>query len=506
MLIKGLYFKASVVSYIFFTFLQKVVFYAKKSGDMNGIPQKTRTVLFTLTLLVTTAYGSLSSRVNSVLSRKSQKNVQYSILIIEAKTGKKVYQHNANTTMIPASNMKLVVSAAALNNLGVNFEYETVVGMCDGTLIIEASGDPLLGDPVTSKKYGRGGNWPISNITGILKDKKVKKINDIVIDTSIFDDNRVHPSWPREQLNKWYACEVSGLNFYTNCIFISAKSRGNYVSLTTEPKTDYVKLVNKARAVTKSKNTIGAYRNSKSNHLIIKGNVKKAAGPFRVAIERPAGYFGYVLAENLISTGIKVDGNIIEKQMPLDRKCRKIASYKTPISEVILRCNRDSLGLAAESLAKTIAAHSNYCPNNKNGSWQVAEKVVSDYLAKLKVSPYEFKIDDASGLSRKNKLSANALVSVLEDVRKDRKKYQLIKNSLSVGGVSGTASRWFKESKYKSKLFIKTGYINGVRSYSGYCQTKKGEFIFSVITNKSNGYSRKAMNDILQAIIDEYDG
>jgi D-alanyl-D-alanine carboxypeptidase/D-alanyl-D-alanine-endopeptidase (penicillin-binding protein 4) len=113
----------------------------------------------------------------------------------------------------------------------------------------------------------------------------------------------------------------------------------------------------------------------------------------------------------------------------------------------------------------------------------------------------EFYIDDGSGLSRENKLSANALTKVLLDVYKS-KDGEIYKNSLATGGVEGTIRKYFKEEKYKGKIFGKTGYIAGVTTFSGICSGKQGDYIFSILANKSKGGTREALNDIAKAIMD----
>jgi len=77
-------------------------------------------------------------------------------------------------------------------------------------------------------------------------------------------------------------------------------------------------------------------------------------------------------------------------------------------------------------------------------------------------------------------------------------------DSLAAGGIDGTIAKHFTESKYKGKVFGKTGYIAGVKSFSGLCETKKGDYIFSILTSGANGKTRTAINDVVKAIIDSY--
>ena len=164
------------------------------------------------------------------------------------------------------------------------------------------------------------------------------------------------------------------------------------------------------------------------------------------------------------------------------------------------RCNKDSFGLGAECLLKTISAQAN--EKKMNGSWQGGRALISRYLNSLSISDDEFYIDDGSGLSRENKLSANAIVEILSNTY-NSPQWPIFKQSLAVGGRDGTVRKYFRDRRYSGKIFGKTGYINGVRAFSGICSTDNGEFIFSILTNNSRtSKTRKAINDIVKAVID----
>ena len=452
--------------------------------------------------------AELAKQIGGIISRPSQKKVQYSIHIVKADSGKTVYSHNAGKSLLPASNMKIIITAAALKYLGPDYKYKTKIGLCgtygtgtygtSDTLVITGSGDPLLGDKITDAKYGRKGSWIFENMAGVLKQNGITAIKDIIVDSSVFDDERVHPNWPKKELNRWYACEVSGLNFNGNCIEVSAKTIGGKVAVSIEPETDFIKVTNKVAAIQKGKSVVGSYRQPKKpNNIVVHGKCKKQAGPFAVAIERPAAFFGYLLAENLTKAGINTEGQLIEKPVGADCNVRVLAEYSTPIADCLARCNKDSFGLAAEALLKTIAGR--VAPDRKNGSWAGGREVISKYLLGLGSDGKEFYIDDASGLSKQNKLSANAITKVLFNVYKS-KDWKLYKDSLAVGGVDGTIGKYFKEEKYKGKIFGKTGYVGGVKSFSGICTTAGGEYIFSILANNATGQTRKAINDIAKAI------
>jgi D-alanyl-D-alanine carboxypeptidase/D-alanyl-D-alanine-endopeptidase (penicillin-binding protein 4) len=450
--------------------------------------------------LATFAKANLTKRVNAIISQPSLKNVQFSIHIVKADSGRTMYSHNSKESLVPASNMKIITTAAALKFLGADYNYKTKVGLCDDTLVVIGSGDPLLGDKTTDDKYNRKAGWIFEDIIAALKRKRITAIKDIIIDSGMFDDQRVHPGWPKKELNKPYACEVSGLNFRGNCIDISAKKIGKGVVVSIEPQTAFIKTQNKVILISKGTSTIGSYRNRQPNTIVVHGKCKSKIGPFAVAIERPAAFFGFLLAENLAKSGIKTKGELIEKAVSEDCNVTVLTEHGTPIADCLARCNKDSFGLAAEALFKTIAANSSI--TNKNGSWAAGRQIISRYLSALGIDRSQFYIADGSGLSRQNELSSYAITKVLSDVYKGRD-WPLYKASLAVGGVDGTISKYFKEQKYKGKVVGKTGYIAGAKALSGICTTPAGDYLFSILANKTNGTTRTAINNIAKAIIDD---
>jgi len=464
--------------------------------------------LFICTLLLSPASAELTAKINSIITRNSQEKTHFSIHIAEPETSTTIYEHNAHEAVLPASNMKIIITAAALELLGPDFAYKTSIGLCSDSVVVIGDGDPLLADPITDTAHLRPPNLPAVHTDGWLFDDIIKnlklagvtRIKDIIIDTSIFDDRRVHPNWPADQLNKWYACEVSGLNYNTNCIEMTVENLNGRAVVHIQPDTDFIQIKNEVKVNTNVGSAVGAYRiGGKLNHLVVKGRCKKRTGPFKVAIQRPAALFGYILAEKLIEANIPAEGQLLVQKPPSDCNFQQVCEYTTGLDTVLARCNKDSLSLAAEALTKTIAAKTKSPP----GSWQKARNVITDYLIGIGVNKSEFYIDDASGLSRQNRLSAYALTTTLTSVYKSRH-WQKYKRSLAKGGIDGTIEKFFNDKRYRGKILGKTGYIAGVKSFSGLCITDRGDYIFSILANNANGKTRSAINDIAKAIIDEY--
>ncbi|HSV26286.1 MAG TPA: D-alanyl-D-alanine carboxypeptidase/D-alanyl-D-alanine-endopeptidase, partial [Sedimentisphaerales bacterium] len=412
-----------------------------------------------LACICTDGAAALKDDIDAIIRRTSQQNVVFSVQVVRADTGRVVYQHNASTPLIPASTMKLVTSAAALSILGADFQYVTQVGLAGDDLVIIGSGDPLLGDRINDERAGKPIGWVLDDIVQRLLDHGTTRIENIIVDSTVFDDERFHPSWPQNQLHRWYAAEVSGLNFYGNCVEILARNTGGpKAELTVRPATSYVTITNNTQVSTSGQNTIGFWRRQGSNHVIATGRCRRETAWMRITIDRPPAFFGTLIAERLNQAGIETLGYLVEKTAP-ERNVNIIATYSTPLADVLARCNKDSLGLAAECLMKTLGARAS---GGRGGSWESGRAEVARFLTSLGVSADEFIIDDGGGLSNRNRLSANALTRVLLSMYRT-KDWPAIRDSLAVGGVDGTAARWFREPGYRGRILGKTGYIAGVK-------------------------------------------
>jgi D-alanyl-D-alanine carboxypeptidase/D-alanyl-D-alanine-endopeptidase (penicillin-binding protein 4) len=452
-------------------------------------------VLWLVLLAGRPAGADLRGQIDAIIG--AEKNVEFSIHVIKAQTGQTLYGHRADQAVIPASNMKLITTAAALQTLGPGFVYVTKVGLVGRTLVIIGCGDPLLGDRQTEAGRSRPPEWIPQDIAARLRHAGISSVEDIVVDTSIFDDQRVHPSWPTDELNRWYACEICGLNYNDNCIGMKVQNSQGRIAVELDPETRYVKIVDQVRPVSGSKGDVGAYRQpGVPNTLLVKGTCSKEEGPFDVAVERPANFFGFLVAESLNKAGIEVRGQLVERTLGSAETFVPLAEYRTPLRDCLMRANKDSLGMVAEALFKTMAASAN---GGRNGSWATGQQVVSGYLLSLGISRSQFTIDDGSGLSRRNKLSAACVTRVLQSVYQGPQ-WPMYRDSLAIGGVDGTTRRYFKEAKYRGKILGKTGNISQVKSLSGVCQTATGDVLFSILTN--DGATREAINKIAEAIMD----
>jgi D-alanyl-D-alanine carboxypeptidase/D-alanyl-D-alanine-endopeptidase (penicillin-binding protein 4) len=257
----------------------------KSAFNNRGFMKKVLFQFLMLLIPTSAVAGGLAERIDGIVNQSSQRKVQFAVNIIRADTGQSVYSFNPTKAMMPASNMKIITSSAAVKFLGADYEFKTFVGMKNNDLVIIGCGDPLLGDKENEAKKGRAACWMIDDIVERLKQNKVTEVGSIIIDTTVFDNQRVHPNWPADDLNKWWACEISGLNFHDNSIEMSVANVSGRAVINYEPQTAFVKVANQVQLISSGTAAVGAYRTPNvPNQITVKGKLKEQEGPFEVAI------------------------------------------------------------------------------------------------------------------------------------------------------------------------------------------------------------------------------
>ena len=252
---------------------------------------------------------------------------------------------HADTPVAPASNMKLITTAAAVDMLGQDFTYETLIGLYQQDLVVIGAGDPLTGDPEFTQQRGEDYDAIMQLVVEVLKTRGIERIEgNLIVDAGIFDDERYHPSWSASEANKRYAAQVAGLNFRGNCIGVhcSPKAPGEAPEVRLIPDTRYVTIRNEARSRRTGDNTIWVARPA-GNELIIKGACRTEVDA-DVALDRPGAYFGFVLAEYLSRQGVPVQGRLIvgslrDAQGALPKGFDVLVRERTPLVNVLGRCN-----------------------------------------------------------------------------------------------------------------------------------------------------------------------
>lgn len=401
-----------------------------------------------------------------------------------------LYRRDAQRPLIPASNLKLLTTSAALQKLGPGFKFRTsfLVGEADVALV--GAGDPSFGDAEFLRPVG----WDVTTVFESWADqllkRKITTVRDVAVDDSIFDEEFLHPNWPADQIHKRYVAEVGGFNLNANVLEFGVRPTefGQVAAYDTTPDTAYASVRN--ACLTADDNAIWLSREVGTNQVILRGEVPARVSQVNVAvtIHDPPMYAATVFAEVLRRKGITVTG-VVRRDRTLQAtrraggapdRWRVLAIHETPITTVLDRANKDSVNVYAESLCKRLGNET----TGASGSWDNGTAAMGDFLKSLAVPEAEFKLDDGCGLSKQNAISAAAVSRILAHNFHGPNK-DLFRDSLAVAGVDGTMQDRFRGSDLKGRVFAKSGYVNNVRALSGYLHTRDGQwYAFAILMNR----------------------
>jgi D-alanyl-D-alanine carboxypeptidase/D-alanyl-D-alanine-endopeptidase (penicillin-binding protein 4) len=386
-----------------------------------------------------------------------------------------VYAYNSQKLMIPASNMKIITSAAALYLLDPHYRYTTrlaVRGEVEGNtlrgdVVVIGGGDPQLSLERLRKFVSTLSSRGIEDITG-----------DILLVDDHFVDERLPMGWSRHYFDARYAPEISALSVNHNCVNvkIEATTVGDYAKVTIEPKTEYVTLIN--TMITRAgDDSIIIYRKEDENVIYVDGGIGEGQKKnIEVALKDPAMFAGTYFKEKIHEANIKFNGNIIKKNnSDMANVVTTIDSVVSePLLNIIKETNIESDNLSAEILLKTLGTHYYY-----DGSFLSGLSKVKQFLRLCGVDTSVVSVWDGSGLSRHNLISPYYLALVLRFMYHSQF-YKNFYESFPIPG-DGTLKNRFADFTYPMRA--KTGTLHAVSCLSGYVRIQETDYCFSIMFN-----------------------
>ncbi len=428
--------------------------------------------------------------------------------VVDLTDGLAVAARRADQPMMPASNMKLVTTAAALALLEDDFKFTTRLYHQAGRLYVIGDGDPAFGDPTILDAMSMNIEDLLARWVSVIQRSGIDRFDAIVIDDRVFDRQRVHPNWPADQLNQWYCAEVAGLNFNNNCLDVYATPTDAGVPLIkTRPLDAPVVMTNLAR--TGRRNAVWATREPGTNRITIRGEVRhQLKAPIHVTVHDPPMFFGRTLRDRLREAGVDVDevARIGDDTVFDAAEAILLAEVQTPLDEVLARCNQDSQNLFAEALFKRMGHKATGDP----GSWSSGAAAVRMFLSKA-IGPdaAQIVVDDGSGLSRGNRIAPALLTRLLQRMRLMNDLGPRYLRSIDSTGENGRMDARFNgRRRPDARLLAKSGYIRGVVALSGYLIRDDHAYAFSIMLNDFDKpvYLGKRLLDRMVLTMDEHLG
>lgn len=463
--------------------------------------------LMTLALaaLPRTAPGqSLTRRLEARLDQPQLLRHHWGVAI-EDQSGRLLFGRNAGRLFIPASNTKLITSAAGIVMLGPDFTVRTSVygagpvidGVLHGDLVLYGRGDPTYSRrcyDIDEDRPGACDEDPAAKLRDLaqqLRERGIRWIDgDLIGDGSYFDEELVHPAWETYDLNWWYAAPVSGLGFNDNSIDveIAAADSGE-----VQPQINFGPDV--GAAFIENRAVIGA-RDAERTFDIIRdpdGLRYVASGVVPVGLQRrtenvavldPNRYAALAFRRELLAAGIVVRGTVLSTTDSTDyavaRATPALAEVSSrPLSDWVFPVLNTSQNWFAEMILKQLGRRFGAA-----GSWQEGLEVERRFLIdSVGIDSTMFELADGSGLAAKNLVAPLAFTRLLNWMR-SHPSYDAFAAGLPQSGEPGSLRRRFVDTPLAGRVRAKTGTITRVNTLSGYVERADGRvFTFSIQAN-----------------------
>jgi D-alanyl-D-alanine carboxypeptidase/D-alanyl-D-alanine-endopeptidase (penicillin-binding protein 4) len=428
--------------------------------------------------------------------------------VVDVESGTRVFGHEADRPMVPASTMKVVTAAVALRQLGPAYRFTTGVyadgpidatGTLQGNLYIQGRGDPTL---VVERLW---------KLVLDLKLEGVTKVSgDLVFDATFFDDDPVMPGWTKEadiKAGTSYFATSSALSLNHNTVtFVVAPAAevGQPARIVVEtPATGHVTFESTVLTTAPgSRHRLLFEREATATgvNFRIEGTVPSDAPVERErrSVLDPTAHFIAVFRDLAAAHGITVGGKVRRAPVPGGAKLL-FEARSAPLTTILMDMNKYSNNFIAEQVLKAIAAEA----TGKPGTVAAGLEQIATYLDSLGVKATDLRLVNGSGLSRDARLTPAALNKVMVDMARNPKLAHEFSATLALAGWDGTM--WSRLSEDPGRVRGKTGTLDGVHCLTGYVDAADGRtYAFTFLVNDlrdGSGPARRLHDRMLRSLI-----
>lgn len=463
---------------------------------------------------------TLSREIENLKKDVAMKHASWSVYVINSRNDSVIADYNGNTSLIPASTLKIVTTSAALGMLGSDYVFktqiqydgvlDTVSGVLKGNLYIVGGGDPTLESSYFKEK--KDSLTTIERWALILKAKGIKKIEGAIIgDAEIFEDNLIPTQWIWGDIGNYFGAGASGLSYHDNKYIVNFKS-GSLGSKTTinsiQPPVEDLQFINKVTAGG-SDDSAFIYGSPYSSYRKAEGTIPPNKKNYEVegSIPDPALACAQTLEKELKKLQVSISQKATTaKQLKENNEYtisnrKNIYTYYSPtLEKIVYWTNMKSVNLYAEHLLKFISYKKTGFGTEAKGT-----QIVTAYWKDRGVDVSGFTMTDGCGLARANVITTKTEAQILCKMIKD-KNFDVFFKSFPVAGKSGSLGNLCEGSFAENNMRAKSGYITMARGYAGYVKNRKGDLLcFSLIANNyecSPTEMKRKLEKILIAIAD----
>ncbi|MGK4585587.1 D-alanyl-D-alanine carboxypeptidase/D-alanyl-D-alanine endopeptidase [Kitasatospora sp. HPMI-4] len=453
---------------------------------------------------VSPADPTLAADLDTLLASPALAGAEAAVQVIDLGSGKVVYQHQADAYLTPASTMKTITSAAALDLLGPDYRFTTEVrttgtrkgAVLDGDLVLRGGGDPSLLprdlDALAAKVAASG----ITRVDGRL-----------LADGSRYDNVPFGQGWAWDDEPYSYSPQISGLTLATDSEYVmdTAKvtvvpgKQGEAAKVELYPAGAPLRFSGRiTTGAAGSAQSADVERERGVNVLQLTGSVPAGGAPadFLATVEDPARYTGQVFAAALAKHGVKVGKGVADATGRESSKALTRHSSQ-PLAELMPPLLKLSNNGIAEHLTKEMGK-----VKGGAGTWAAGVKQISGFLRANGLSGPAGRQVDGSGLSRYDLVTAGRMTGLLK-VAAGKPWFKSWYAALPIAGnparmVGGTLATRMVGTPAANNVHAKTGSMSGVDNLSGYATAPDGRRLaFTVLVNNYAGSSPRAVVDAI---------
>lgn len=437
--------------------------------------------------------------VTRFVDREILKHASVGFRVVEVETGRVMASHNEDMSLTPASTMKIITTATAIELLGANYRYRTELlydghvenGILDGNVLIAGSGDPTLGsefiaaDPqlfLTTFSDGIQG-LGISRITGSI----------IALD-NLFGYEGIPAKWLWEDMGNGYAPGIYGISVFDNLckVKLSSGAVGKDTEIiSVEPHIPDLQLINEVKAAASQSDNSYASGMPFSYSRRLYGTIPQNRASFTAKTDIPDP--GLLLAQSLEKK--LSEQNITAKEASTYRLKPVEPNETTPIAHVL------SPRLGEIIRVINVRSNNHYAEHLYRLLTQVRSVNMKQFWQKRGIDSANLFMYDGCGISPTNALSARFLTDVLSYMDKSYGKSGAFSRSLPKAGQEGTVAGFLKNTPLAGKVYVKSGSISQVQTYAGYVETGEKRYAFAILVNNYTGTRAEVRAAIEQLLV-----
>jgi len=437
--------------------------------------------------------AQLSEKISAITNRSEFRRSRWGILVQTLGNRQTLYAQDAERFFIPASNLKLLTTAAALEVLGDRYTIRTSVYQTHSdrvVLRVVGRGDPSLTDV------------QLNQLAKQIRDRNITQIDQLIADDSYFQGDAINPTWEWEDVQSGYGAPVNSLILNENLIGLTflPQNLGQPLRVVWDDPAEATRwqISNDSRTVVATaEESLQVGRDLERSQLNIRGQLRVGSKPetAAIAITQPSSYFLQRFKQALRQWNIQVDQSFVTTE-PTETPGTEISAVESEsLSTLIAKVNQESNNLYAESLLRTLGATQS---PRASSSLEAGLEAVKKALSHLGVDPAGYNLMDGSGVSRHNWATPESLVQTLQGMG-DSPNSALYRSSLAVAGRIGSLQNRFLNTHVAGKLQGKTGFLSGSTALSGYLEPPDYDpLVLSILINQ---FDRPA--EEIQEAIDE---